>query len=402
MKVWVHHMVAAMVAMTVCAGVRAQEGSAGPKWNVTMRGGAGYMAKTFTWRDEMMSTFVYPVGSVELGYQTTEKDSPYAALYGYPNFGVGLGWEGLSSLHYNGQSRLMDIVNVYGFAERSLLRGERASLDFFFDLGAGYNRALYDPVDNPLNRNFGSRLLVYVGTGFSARVALTPHVEAGLTARYLHYSTGRLGYPNAGLNNPEAALSIRYRNVRAPRGRPSASAFDEAPSKFFYELYAGCGLHKCAIEWSAFGVTPAWPIYAAGGSANWRYRPHLSTGVAVDLYAETAAFQARLEQCERKLYGDETIDAYGPYHRFSGGIGLIQHLHYGNLSAFATVGAYVYRHNGYHDQRGKLYQRVGLKYLLPDILHLLSGRSGLFVAVDCKAHGFSRAAMMELTLGIRL
>jgi hypothetical protein len=237
--------------------------------------------------------------------------------------------------------------------------------------------------------------LIYVGTGLSFHVAVAERVEAGLVARFDHYSTGRLGYPNAGLNNPSALLSIRYRNAQAPAGRRAAPSFADAPSKFFYELYAGCGLHKCAIEWSAFGVTPAWPIYAAGGSANWRYRPHLSTGVAVDVYAETAAFQARIEECERKLYGDEIIDAYGPYNRFSGGIGLIQHLHYGNFSAFATVGAYLYRHNGYHDQRGKLYQRIGLKYLLP-------GRTGLFAAIDCKAHGFSRAAMMEMTVGIRL
>ena len=388
-------MMAVLVAAVLCVGMHAQEGSAGPKWNVTLQGGAAYMANTFAWRNEMMSTFVYPVGNIEWGYQTTEEDSPYAALFGFPNFGVGLGWEGLSSLHYTGQSQLKDIVNLYGFAELSILRGERASLDFFFDLGAGYNRAVYDPVDNPLNRNFGSRVLVYVGTGLSFHVAVTERVEAGLAARFDHYSTGRLGYPNAGLNNPSVSVSMRYRTAQAPGGRPSARSFDEAPSRFFYELYAGCGLHKCSLEWSAFGVTPAWPIYAAGGSANWRYRPHLSTGVAVDVYAETAAFQARLEQCERKVYGDETIDAYGPYRRLSGGVGLIQHLHYGNFSAFGAVGAYVYRHNGYHDQRGKMYQRIGLKYLFP-------GRAGLFMAADCKVHGFSRAAMMELTVGVRL
>ena len=402
-------MVAAVAAMGMCVLLHAQEPAAGPKWNVTVQGGAAYMANTFDWRNEMMSTFVYPVGDVMVGWQTTEKDSPYAALYGFPTFGVGLGWEGLSTLHYTGQSQLKSIVNLYGFTERPLLRGERASLDFFFDLGAGFNRAVYDPVDNPLNRNFGSKVLIFVGTGLSFHVALTDRVDAGLSARFDHYSTGRLGYPNAGLNNPSASLSIRYRNARPPRGRHLAPSFDEAPSKFFYEVYAGCGLHKCSMEWAAFGVTPAWPIYAAGGSANWRYRPHLSTGVAVDAYAETAAFQARLEQCERKLYGDEAVDAYGPYHRLSGGIGLIQHLHYGNFSAFGAVGAYVYRHNGLHDQRGKLYQRIGLKYLLPDPLrlhsdhpHLHPGRTGLFVAADCKVHGFSRAAMMELTVGVRL
>jgi len=37
---------------------------------------------------------------------------------------------------------------------------------------------------------------------------------------------------------------------------------------------------------------------------------------------------------------------------------------------------------------------VGLKYVVP-------GSTGLFVALDCKAHRFSRATMMEITFGIR-
>ena len=393
------NMVAAVASMGLCAGAWAQapasEPVAGPKWNVATRGGAAYVLPTFTWRDEMMSTYVFPVQRLEFGYQMTEEDGPYAALFGFPNVGVGLGWDGLSTLRYNGPSRLKDLFNLYGFAERPILRGKRVSLDFDFDLGLGFNRVLYDPVNNPLNRNFSSWLLIYVGGGLSLRVALTEHVEAGLSARFDHYSTGRLAYPNAGINDPLATLSIRYRTARAPQGRPAARPMDNPPSKVFYEIYAGCGIHKCAIEWQATGETPSWPIFAFGGSANWRYRPHLSTGVAVDVYAETAAFQARLEQYERKLFGDENIDAYGPYKRFSGGVGLIQHLHYGNFSGFLTFGTYVYRHYGFHDQRGQFYQRVGVKYVLP-------GRSGLFMAVDCKAHAFSRAAMTELTVGVRL
>ena len=382
-------------ALLVSMGLRAQEGtSSEPKWNLTLQGGAAYVAPTFAWRDEMMSTFVYPVSGIALGYQTTEEDGPYAALYGFPNFGAGISWEGLSTLHYNGISRLGDIINLYGFAERTLLRCDWFSLDFVFDLGTGFNRALYDPERNPLNRNFGSYLLIYVSGGLDLRFPLAEHWEAGLSARFDHYSTGRLGYPNAGLNNPAASLALRYRNASPPKHR-CAGAFPDPPSRFFYEVYAGAGIHRCAMEWSAFGTTSPWALFSFGGSANYRYRPHLSTGLAVDMYAATDAFLDRLQESERKLYGNELVDAYGPYRKISAGAGVIQHLHYGNFSAFATVGAYLYRHSGLKDQRGKLYQRVGLKYVLP-------GSSGLFVALDCKAHGFSRAAMMELTFGVRL
>ena len=391
----VRNTVAVLVALLVSTGIGAQEGTPPvSQWNVTLQGGAGYVTPTFDWRDEMMSTFVYPVSGIALGYQTTEEDSPYAALYGYPNFGIGLGWEGYSTLRYNGISRLGDIVNLYGFAERTLLRRDWCSLDFVFDLGTGFNRALYDPERNPLNRNFGSRMVIYVCGGLDLHFPLTDYLEAGVSARFNHYSSGRLGYPNAGLNNPAAYLSLRYRNATPPKRLP-AKAFPNPPARFFYELYAGAGIHRCAIEWSATGTTQPWPIFSFGGSANFRYRPHLSTGLAIDLYAETPAFLDRLRENERILYGNDQVDAYGPYRGFSAGAGIIQHLHYGRFSAFGTIGAYIYRHNGLHDQRGKLYQRIGLKYLLP-------GSTGLFVALDCKAHGFSRAAMMELTLGIRL
>lgn len=396
MSNWARITVAILITVFAYAEARAQKPPRTPKWNVTLQGGPAYVPKTkaFAWRDEMMSTYVYPAGGIEFGYQTTEEDSPYAALYGFPNFGIGLGWEGLSSLHYNGISRLDDIFNLYGFAERTLLKWKRLSLDFVFDLGLGYNRSLYDPETNPLNRNFSSRLVVFVSSGLSMRVALTDRLEAGVSAQFNHYSAGRLAYPNGGLNDPSAYLSIRYRNAKGPKQRNSIQSM-EPPSRFFYEVYAGGGIHRCAIEWMATGTTSPWALYAFGASANWRYRPHLSTGVAVDLFDAPSKFLNRLEEYERKLYGDETVDAFGPYQGLSGGIGLVQHLHYGNVSAFATVGAYVHRHDAYHDRRGKLYQKIGLKYVLP-------GRTGLFIAADCKAHGFSRAEMMELTVGVRL
>ena len=405
MSNWVRITVAILCIIHASAGARAQEPTQtpaqtppqSPKWNLTLQGGVGYVAKTkaFTWRDEMMSTYVYPAGSIEFGYQTTEEDSPYAALFGFPNLGVGVRWDRLSSLHYSGISQLKDIFNLYSFAERPILRAGRFSLVFVFDLGVGFNRAFYDPETNPLNRNFNSYLVLFVSSGLSMFVALTDRLEAGVEAQFNHYSTGRLAYPNGGLNDPVALLSMRYRNAKAPKGRGSIKTMEETPARFFYEIYAGSGVHRCATEWSVTGTTTPWVQYSFGASANWRYRPHLSTGVAVDLFDAPTRFLTRLEEWERKLYGDEKVDAYGPYESLSGGIGLIQHVHYGNVSGFITFGGYLYRHNGVRDQRGTFYQKIGLKYVLP-------GRSGLFIAAYCKAHGFSRASMMELTVGMRV
>ena len=388
------HTAAFLTALFLTTGLWGQgEPSAGSKWNVTLQGGAGYVPRTFSWRDELMSSHIYPAGGIRVGYQTTETDSPYAGAYGFPCFGVGLGWEGLSSLHYNNVSRLGSLVELYGFAELNLLDYKRFSLDINVDLGAAYNEAVYDPERNPKNLNFGSHAVIYVNVGLTAALALTDRLEAGVTARFSHYSAGRLAYPNGGLNNPSAMLSLRYQPMAVPK-RDRSHRSPENPSCFFYELYAGGGVHRCAMEWLASRSTTPWPIWSFGGSANYRYRPHLSTGLAVDMNFASGGFIDCLEESERAFYGDADVDAYGPYKPFSGGVGIIQHLHYGNFSAFAVVGAYVYRRYGTREQQGKLYQRVGLKYVIP-------GSTGLFVALDCKAHRFSRAAMMEFTFGIR-
>ena len=388
------HTIAFLTALFLTTGLWGQgEPSGVSKWNVTLQGGAGYVPRTFTWRDDLMSTYVYPTGGVRVGYQTTETGSPYAAVYGFPVFGIGLGWEGVSTLRYEGNSRLGNLVELYGFVERNLLRYKRFSLDLDFDLGVACNGQVYDPESNPKNLNFASHAVIYVGGGVTAALAVTDRLEAGVAARFSHYSAGRLAYPNGGLNDPSAVLSLRYRPLAAPR-RDRSRPLPENPSRFFYELYAGGGVHRCAMEWMATGSTTPWPIWSFGGSANFRYRPHLSTGLAVDMNYASGGFMDCLEESERACYGDADVDAHGPYKPFSGGVGAIQHLHYGNFSAFAVVGTYLYRRYGAREQRGKLYQRVGLKYVVP-------GSTGLFVSLDCKAHRFSRAAMMEITFGIR-
>lgn len=365
-----------------------------PQWNVAVQGGVGTIVNTFVGYDEMLASSHYPIADVRIGYQTTENDHPFAELYGYPNFGFSFGWMGLSKLHYNGESHLGSVVNMSGFMEGDLLRTNKFSFGYDGQIGFGLSNAIHDPNLNPLNTAVSSPLLIFARLGLKVKWRFTKRLEVGFGVHIEHCSTGYLSCPNRGLNGNGASLSLRYFNMSPPRLKYQPETWPEV-RRVFGEVYFGGGLHRSITEWEVFGTSTPWPIWTAGGSINYRYFPHMSTGVNLDMYHTDKQYLQRVEQFERILYGDEEVDKYGQYHAFSCGLSLLQQFHYGNFTAFANLGVYLYKHGGLHDQEGLFYQRVGMKFNFPKL-------EGLFVAIDCKAHQFAHASMMEFTVGKRL
>lgn len=364
-----------------------------PQWTFSAHTGMGYLINTFEAYDQMLESPYYPIAALRIGYQTTETDHPYAPLYGYPNVGFQLGWSGLSVLHYTGESHFSSIFAFCGFIERDFLRLKRFSFGYEVQTGIGFNKSVYNTDTNPLNMNMSSSLLFYVGGDLKMRYRFNKCLEMGLSFHLEHYSTGDLSCPNLGISSEGAVLSLRYSSITPPPIDHNPQPKPEV-KPFLSEVYFGGGLHKCHAEWAAFGSTRPWPILVVGGGISYRYLPQISTGVHLDLNNADPMFVKRVEQVERVLYGDEAVDAYGRYSTFSCGISLIQQFHYGNFSVYGHLGIYLYKHTGLHEQEGLLYQRAGIKYTFPQL-------ANVFVAVDCKAHHFNDAAMMELTVGKR-
>lgn len=364
------------------------------RWNVALQSGAGYIMNTFDTWDDMLATHIFPSARLKIGYQTCGNDSPYAALWGYPNIGLAIGWQGLSLLQYKGESHFENLVNFHGFFERDIIRNENFSFGYEFQLGMGFNRSLYNASTNPLNMNFSSPLLIFIGGDIYAKYRLSKHLEAGFALHVGHYSTGRLALPNNGINETGVSVSLRYNNLTQPH-RGKTSQKDLLKRRLYGEIYTGGGLHRCTADWRAFGTSSPWPIFVYGANIYYRYLPHISTGFELDWFNAADIYLERMEQGERVLYGDEAVDAYGQYNELSWGASILQQFHYGNFTAFGAVGMYFHNHMGLHEQEGPLYQKAGIKYSIPKL-------GGLFVAVDCKAHHFSRAQMMEFTIGMRL
>lgn len=364
------------------------------QWNVAVQGGIGTVVNTFVGYDELLATCHYPITDVRIGYQTTENDSKSAELYGYPNLGFSFGWLGMSALHYNNTSHLGSVINVSGFFEGDLLRTDRFSLSYDGQVGFGLTGAIFDPNINPLNTVVSSPLLLFLRASAKVKYRFTKQMEVGLGIHVEHCSTGYLSCPNRGLNGKGATLSLRYYNTAPPHIKYQPETWLKE-RHIFGEVYVGGGLHRSITEWEVFGTSTPWPNWTAGGSINYNFIPQISTGLNLDMYYTNPRYLQRVKEFERVLYGEEAVDEYGHYDAFCCGLSFLLQIHYGNVTAFGNLGFYVHKHSGLHDQEGLFYQRAGLKFNFPKL-------EGLFLAVDCKAHQFSHASMMEFTVGKRL
>jgi len=365
------------------------------QWNVSVQGGIGKLANTFEGYDEMLSSSRYPIADVRIGYQTTENDHPYAQLYGFPNVGFAFGWLGLSTLQYNGESHLGSVVNASCFFEGDVVRTRMFSFGVDGQLGFGFTKVIHDSNINPLNISVSSPMLIFARLGLKAKLRFTKHMELGAGVHIEHGSTGYLSCPNRGLNGSGASLSIRYYNTPPPRFKKYQPEAWADVRRIHGEVYVGGGLHRSFTEWKVFGTSTPWPILTAGGNINYRFIPNFSTGLNLDLYHTDRKYLERVEEFERVLYGDEAVDEYGHYDAFSCGLSLLLQFYYGNFTAFGNVGIYLHKHSGLHDEEGICYQRVGMKFNFPKL-------EGLFIGVDCKAHKFAKASMMEFTVGYKI
>lgn len=356
------------------------------RWSVALEGGIGYVMNTFEHRNSMINNYLYPTATVSVGYQTDTTDA-MALWYRCPRIGMNFSFSALSTLDYATQSHLDNMASINGFIVRDFYRSEHLSAGYIAFLGVSLNSAIYDSIDNPMNRLFSSSMAIHMGAGLQAVYRPTTHWELGLSGYFGHYSTGRQAYPNSGLNEFIVNASVGYSLVAQPQTIPR----HDWEKQMLYEVYIGEGLHKCSMEWRAYGKTKPWVNYIVGGSAMWRYRGNMSSGLGVEIYKSTEEFLEMIHAAEQVVYenpGD------GHYSSWSGGLSYVQQMHWNNFSVWGSLGCYLYRDIAPHEQSGRTYQRIGAKYCFPKL-------GGFFVAFDCKTHRFSKAAMLEFTTGVR-
>lgn len=77
-------------------------------------------------------------------------------------------------------------------------------------MGLSYQNRPHDPVTNPENLSYSTRIAFPLTVGITARKKLSPHWQVHLSGRYNHISNGSIRQPNKGINWPTLAAGLSY------------------------------------------------------------------------------------------------------------------------------------------------------------------------------------------------
>lgn len=107
-------------------------------------------------------------------------------------------------------------------------------------MGLSFQNRPHDPVTNPDNLSYSTRIAFPLTVGIAVRKKLSPHWQLHLSGRYNHISNGSIRQPNKGINWPTLAAGVSYspapiadvprkkkpwRSLRPPQRRTDITGF---------------------------------------------------------------------------------------------------------------------------------------------------------------------------------
>lgn len=327
---------------------------------------------------------------------TWKSSGEWARLYGDPNMGFGVSWCNLGALDCKDGAKVGDSFAFYGTWMRDLLRLGPVAAGYCVQGGMALMSNPYHKIDNPLNDLYGGPLTFHFKAGVFLRASIASGWSINAEVAFKHNSAARLFIPNRGLNALSYSLGASYaigdKTVTPGAKLPTASPL---MSKVRLAVFAGGGIHRCMAEFEADDMlasgsrpdsyTP-WFKGSAGIEAVWHYCKKTSTGLQAELHyiSNTVA----LQKSDNILYG-AAERSYSPW---APGLAIIQDFYIGSFTAGVGLGAYLFREVGIHENHGRLYQKVNIRYY-PDFL------PSFFAGISLRVHEFSRADYFEFSVG---
>ena len=332
----------------------------------------------------------------DIGILWRTSDTEAARLYSAPRVGFGFSYANLGSCECIPGSRLGDSFTLYGRLDRTLLQLGIFSAGYDLEFGAALMTHYYDRFDNPVNQLYGGPLTMHSKMGGYARFQVSEHLALKAEVNFRHNSSGRLFVPNGGINSVSYGLAASYavgdNTLKPGARRPEA---DPLEREWRVAVFGGGGIHRCMAESDADLLLPAeqrresytpWFKGSVGAELDWRYSRRTSTGAQVEFfyYSNTEGMRSS----DTALYGPGER-RYSPY---AAGIGLVQDLYFGSFTAGVGLGAYLFKQTGVHEDNGRLYQKVDLRYYPPALKRVFFGTA-------IRAHRFGKADYIEFSFG---
>ncbi|MDR0232257.1 MAG: acyloxyacyl hydrolase [Dysgonamonadaceae bacterium] len=334
---------------------------------------------------------------LRLGF--TDSDSSYFAISSrHPTFGVGFSMVDYSRARMVDEPRnIGNLYSLYGYIDRTLFQFKSIGLSYNLDSGIAYNTDTYDSISRP-NKIFSSvPLMIYIGAGLNLKCRLSDHFGIGVSAGAKHFSNGRMGIWNKGMNILGGDVSLRYYYSPPAKNRPHtvSSDFDK---HFYWHLLAGGGIQTYLEDLQLDGFNARnrrYPIYAKyfmSTDVLYCLSRRYACGLGMDLfYIPSVESFRKADEYDLKKAKKDAISGIR-YDHFSAGIAINQELYYRNLAVTASIGHYLYRELGMRENEKPIYQRFGCRYYFPH-------KSNLFVGFSIKAHSFQKAEYFEFSIG---
>lgn len=354
----------------------------------------------------------YTIG-LRANYSTMPCDSDdFAADYNFPTLSVGLRysinngvtmyrdkdreWPLIEPVDY--ESRLGNIVTLYGMFTRPLYRTAKWELAYFLAAGIGYSKNKYNTYDAIDNELIGSRWLIYFGAGVNATYRFAPQwgLKAGLD--FYHHSNGALNRPNKGANILGPSLALCYQpyaeEVADAKGTFAPASFK---SYWYCNITAGVGGKTMLEDWidTQFGTAPgeenyrtdqfkSYVAYSLQADVMCRYARRWASGVGVDLFY--GSYASHVEKKDKAKGRDLS---HSPW---SVGIAAKHQVYFRNLSLAMSLGYYLFREMGHNakENEKRYYERIGIHYTFPSL-------GGLTIGGNVKAH-LTKADLTEFVV----
>ena len=342
----------------------------------------------------------------------TDSDA-YASDYGYPTLSSSLRWSfnhgitthkgidfwgedenALKEVGYD--SRMGNIISLYGEFARPLVRNRHWEIDYTLDMGLGWSPYIYNKVDAIDNELIGSHVLIFFGAGVHATYHFAHDWGLRMGLDFYHHSNGAIDRPNKGANIIAPSMGIVYQPYyEASAGQHNSR--EPFTAYWYLNFSASAGVKTLMEEWqqTQYYTSPDdedyrtedfehYMAYAASADVMWRYARRWATGLGFDVFY--GDYNKRAKEINLQHGYDE------PTSPWSAGIAAKHEAFYHRLSLNVSLGFYLYRKMGKwaKELETPYYERVGLNYSFPRL-------GGLKIGINVKAHK-TKADLTELLI----
>ncbi|MBN1952870.1 MAG: acyloxyacyl hydrolase [Bacteroidales bacterium] len=311
------------------------------------------------------------VSGFELSLTTDSYGKSYwDELYRYPRYGVGYLMSSLGNREVFGNSHTL-FLNL----EIPLVPKERRLwASYQFCLGVAYLDQIFDLQSNPVNIPISTHLNLYGSLRFNANFLLTDHSEISMGLNLGHYSNGKTGITNYGLN--AIALQLGFKSEIQKKRYTVRTLTNKNVADRHSLGFQLNGGWKTDYQYQG----DHYPVVSFVGEYLNHFKPKFYGGIGLDLFYDGSLGPDKAAKFE--------LDAV-PADNFRAGCHASVMARYNKIYLLFHAGYYLYYH---YAPYSKMYGRLGIHY---DI------NSRVFLSFTVKAHS-TVADFFEWGVGYRL